>query len=66
LDDKNVTNSARSGYTIIVEIIIKLVGEFEDNYHGYKRILGLQVVLNTANISIHGNERNCFACGTFK
>jgi|GEM_PF-6265175 hypothetical protein len=63
---KNLINSARSGYNLIVEIIPKLVEEFKDKYRGYKRILGLQVLLNTADISGHVNEHNCFACGIFK
>jgi hypothetical protein len=63
---KNLINSARSGYNLIVEIISKLVEEFKDKYRGYKRILGLQVILNTADISGYMNEHNCLACGIFK
>jgi len=62
---KNVINSARLGYNFMLEIIPKLVEEFEDKYRGYKRILGLQVILNTAYILKHGNESNCLACDIF-
>ncbi len=63
---KHVINSARLGYNFILEIIPKIVEEFKDKYRGYKRILGLQVVLNTADIFKHGNESNCLACDIFK
>jgi hypothetical protein len=59
-------NSSRSGYNLIGEIIPQLVEESKDKYRGYKRILGLQVVLNTADISKHGNGRNYLVCDIFK